>query len=143
MGRPEPMDPASFVRLFIRKERRERLAFELTQPERLPAGLDRFCHRAEELLEAKRILMQGEDLERRGAFARFLAQRNERCRLLSRDLLPDAPLLPAEDAVRQALLCFDAVLILGSSFAIVFGEVMKGGRGKYLLAAPPREKPYP
>ena len=30
--------------------------------------------------------------------------------------------------------CPDAVLILGSTFAVVFGEPMKGGRGKYLLS---------
>ena len=37
-------------------------------------------------------------------------------------------------ALNQAILCFDAVLIIGTTFSIVFGEVDKGGRGKYLLS---------
>jgi len=36
--------------------------------------------------------------------------------------------------VHKAIICLDAVIIMGSTFAIVFGEPMKGGRGKYLLS---------
>ncbi len=38
------------------------------------------------------------------------------------------------DAVKEAVMSLDAVLIMGSTFAIVFGEPMKGGRGKFLLS---------
>ena len=40
-----------FVQNFIKKERRERLMLELTDPARQLAGIDRFSHHAEELLE--------------------------------------------------------------------------------------------
>ena len=40
--------------------------------------------------------------------------------------------LPLKEAVDRAVMCMDAVIVLGSTFAIVFGEVMKG-RDKFLL----------
>lgn len=123
-----------FAESFIRKNRRERLLYELTTPEKRYDGLSRFCHQAEEFLDPSKIIMEGEDLERRTEFERFLRQHDELCLVLSPELAPDGIELPLRDAVAEALLCFDAVLILGSGFAVIFGEVMKGGRGKYLLS---------
>ena len=34
----------------------------------------------------------------------------------------------------QAIISLDAVSIIGSTFAVVFGEPAKGGRDKYLLS---------
>ena len=42
-------------------------------------------------------------------------------------------------AVEEALLFPDAAVIIGDGFAVVFGEPMPGGRGKYLLAE--KERP--
>ena len=123
-----------FVQAFVRKERRERLLYELTTPEKRYDGVGRFCHQAGELLEPSRILMEGEDMDRRPGFERFVRQHDELCFVLSPDFYMDEQFLPLKDAVRQALMCPDAVLILGSSFAVVFGEPMKGGRGKYLMS---------
>ena len=123
-----------FVRAFIRKNRRERLLFELTTPEKRYDGVSRFCHQARDFLDPAKIVMEGEDLERRSEFARFVRQHDELCLVLSPDFWLDEQFLPLRDAVGQATVCPDAVLILGSSFAVVFGEPMKGGRGKYLLA---------
>ena len=123
-----------FVQTFLRKNRRERLAHELSTPEKRCAGLSRFCHQARTLLDPSKIVLEGEDLERRPAFARFVGQHDEICFLLSPDASMDGRCLPLHDALRQALACPDAVLILGSSFAVVYGEVMKGGRGKFLLS---------
>ena len=58
----------------------------------------------------------------------------EPCFVLSPDSFLDEQILPLKDAVHQAILCPDAVLIIGSTFAVVFGEPMKGGRGKFLLS---------
>jgi len=123
-----------FVRSFIRKERRDRLLFELTTPRKRYDGVSRFCHQAGEFLDPAKIVMSGEDLDREAAFAKFVQAHDELCLVLSPDFFTDEQFLPLKDAVRQAVMCFDAVLIIGKSFAVVFGEVMKGGRGKYLLS---------
>lgn len=49
----------------------------------------------------------------------------------------DEQFLPLETAVRMAAMSTDSVLILGSGFAVVFGEAEKGGREKYLLCESP------
>ncbi len=123
-----------FVQAFIRKDRRERLLFELTTPKKRRDGVDRFCHQAKELLDPAGILMEGEDLDRRPAFWRFMEGHDEIVLMLSPDFYADEWLLPLKDAVAQAALSLDAVLIMGSGFALVFGEPVKGGRGKFLLS---------
>ena len=123
-----------FVQAFIRKNRRERLLHELTTPGKRYGGIDRFCHQARALLEPARIIMEGEDLERRPEFERFVSQHDEICYVLSNDFYIGERFLPVKDAVKEAIMCPDAVLILGSSFAMVFGEPEKGGRGKFLLS---------
>lgn len=123
-----------FVKMFIKKKRRERLLHELTKPDKRYDGLSRFCHEAEELLNPSKIVMEGEDLDRRPEFERFMQEHDESCFVMSPDASMDGRTLPTKDAVDEALVCLDAVIILGSSFAIVFGEPMKGGRGKYLLS---------
>ena len=133
MASAEHMDISRFVRSFIRKERRERLLYELTRPEKQAAGLERFCHQSRALLDPKKIRMEGDDLERRAAFRRFAASRDELCFVLSPDFCLDELLVPLERAVALAAMCCDAAIILGSDFAIVFGESMKGGRDKLLL----------
>ena len=123
-----------FVQSFIRKNRRERLLYELTTPEKRYDGVSRFCHQARDFLDPAKIVMEGEGLDRRSEFERFVRQHDELCVVLSPDFWLDEQFLPLQDAVRQAVISMDAVLILGSTFAIVFGEPMKGGRGKYLLS---------
>ena len=123
-----------FVQAFIRKNRRDRLLYELTTPEKRYEGVSRFCHRAKDLLEPSKIIMEGEDINRRPEFEQFVRQHDEICFVLSPDFYMDEQFLPFRDAVDQAIICLDAILIIGSSFAVVFGEPMKGGRGKFLLS---------
>ena len=123
-----------FVQAFIREPKRERLLYELTTPKKRSAGVSRFCHQASEFLDASKIRMQGGDLDRQPEFARFVRQHEEICYVLSADFWLDEH-LPFSGAVEQAALCSDAVLILGSTFAVVYTEAMKGGREKYLLCA--------
>ena len=123
-----------FVQSFIRKNRRERLLRELSTLEKRYDGVSRFCHQAKELLEPSKIIMEGEDLDRRPEFACFVRQHDEICFVLSPDFYTDEQFLPLRDAVHKAIICLDAVIIMGSTFAVVFGEPMKGGRGKYLLS---------
>ena len=123
-----------FVQAFIRKNRRDRLLYELTTPEKRYEGVSRFCHQAKDLLEPSKIIMEGEDINRRPEFEQFVWQHDEICFVLSPDFYMDEQFLPFRDAVDQAIICLDAILIIGSSFAVVFGEPMKGGRGKFLLS---------
>ncbi|MBQ6986380.1 MAG: hypothetical protein IJR48_02965 [Oscillibacter sp.] len=128
-----------FVRLFVRKSRRERLLYELTNPGKRYDGLSRFCHHAGKLLDARRILLSGEDLERQAAFRGFVEGHDEACFILSPDFSLDGRTARFSAALGLASGCFDAAIILGGSFAVVYGEVMKGGRGKYLLTAEGRK----
>ena len=123
-----------FVQTFIRKDRRERLLYELTTPGKRYDGISRFCHQAKGLLDQAKIIMEGEDLDRRAEFDRFLRQHDEICYVLSPAIDTEGQFLDLSDAVDQAIMCPDAVIITGSSFAIVFGEPMKDGRGKFLLS---------
>ena len=123
-----------FVQSFIRKNRRERLLYELTTPEKRYDGVGRFGHQAKELLEPSKIIMEGEDLDRRPEFDRFVQLHNKICFVLSPDFYTDEQFLPLRDAVHKAAISLDAVLIMGSTFAVVFGEPMKGGREKFLLS---------
>lgn len=123
-----------FVQAFIRKSRRERLLYEFTTPKKRYEGISRFCHQAGALLDPSKIRMEGEDLDRRPEFEGFVQQHDEICYVLSPDFCMDGQLLPLKEAVSRAVVCPDAVLILGSRFAVVFGESMKGGRGKILLS---------
>ena len=129
------MDPAEerFVYLFIRNERRERLLHELTAPKKRYRGISRFCHQAEDLLDPAKILMQGEDLERNPEFEKFVRENNEQCFIMSPDSFIDGQYLNTEEAVAKAVMCPDAAVIIGSTFAIVMAEPMKGGRNKYLM----------
>ena len=122
-----------FVRSFIKKNRRERLLYELTTPKKRYDGISRFCHQADAFLDPDKVAMEGEDLECRAEFRDFIKKHDEPCLVLSPVYYPDDPVLQLEDAVEQASLAPDAVLILGNGFAIVFGEPYRGGRGKYLL----------
>ena len=124
---------ARFVRTFIKKERRERLDFELTTPRRRYAGLSRFCHHSGELLDPRKIVLSGEDLDHRAEFCRFVAGHDGICLVLSPELYPEQALLPLAEAVEIAAMSTDAALILGDGFAIVFGEAELSDREKYLL----------
>ena len=122
-----------FVKTFIRKNRQERLLYELTTPEKRYRGISRFCHQAEELLEPKKIIMEGRNLENDKDFLNFVEKHNENCLILSPEFYMDERFMYLKDAIEQAPMYLDAVVIIGSSFAVVFTEPEKGGTDKYLL----------
>ena len=125
-------DEQRFVRQFIREEKRERLIYELTSPKKRIRGLNRFCHQAGEFIDPSKVKLQGSNIESGKDFELFVGSHNEICRVISADLWIDGH-FPLSDAVLQAEKCFDAVMIIGSDFALVYTEAMKGGRDKYLL----------
>ncbi len=123
-----------FADTFIRKNRRERILYELTKPEKRYDCLNRFCHQAKELLDSSKVIMEGNDLNQSRGFTDFVIRHGGLCCVLSPDPFIDGQILPLQDAVDKAVVCPDAAIIVGNTFAIVFGEPMKGGRDKYLLS---------
>ena len=123
-----------FVYAFIRKNRRERLLLELKDEKKRYRGISRFCHTAEDLLDQAKIIMSGKDMETLPGFADYIREHDEICLILSPFSLLDGERFPLREAVDQAVMCPDAALILGSSFALVYGEPGKGGRDRYLLS---------
>ena len=119
-----------FVQTYIKKNRRDRLFFELSAEKRRYDGLSRFCHQAGELLDPAKIIAAGDDLERRPEFLRFVKHHDDTCYVISPDYEMDGRTLQTKDAVSLAAAFYDAVIIIGSTFAIIFGEPMKGGRDK-------------
>ena len=124
---------AYFVETFIRKNRRDRIMLELTNPKKRYDGLDRFCHQAADLLDPEKVTMKANNLESLPGFVMFMKTHDEICTILSPNGNVDGQKLPFMEAVRQAILCQDAAIIVGNGFAAVFTEPMKGGHDKYLL----------
>ena len=123
-----------FVQTFIRKNRRERLLFELTSPAKRYNGISRFCHQAEDLLDPAKIIMKGNGLHDLPGLQRFIHDNDEICTVLSPQYGSEGRQMVFEDAVNTASLIPDAFLILGSTFAAVFTEPGKGGREIFVLS---------
>ena len=124
--------------VYIRKEKRDRLLYELTNPRKRYRGLDRFCHHAGELIDPARIALQGDDLQRQEAFRRFMAAHPGTCLALSPDPALDGQRLPLAEAAALAFCITDASILLGEGYALVTGEAVKGGREHYLLTGEKR-----
>lgn len=56
---PDKEQEVRFLRDFIRKEKRERLQYELWNPEKRRYAMGRFCHNAEGLLDKSRLILDG------------------------------------------------------------------------------------
>lgn len=122
-----------FVRNYIRREKRDRLLHELTDRKKRSRGLDRFCHQSAQLIDPKRILLSGNDLGQQEEFCRFVSLHEEPTVILSPNPVLDGMVLPLADAVREAMADADASIVLGTGYALVNGEAMKGFREHYLL----------
>ena len=122
-----------FVNTFIRKKYRERLLYEFTNEKKRYDGLSRFCHQTKQLIELSKIIMEGSDIDRSKEFLEFVRKHDEICLILSPDINIDEQFISLKEAIPLASMCLDAVIILGSCFAVVYSEPMKGGREKYLL----------
>ncbi|MBP0969890.1 MAG: hypothetical protein J5744_07055 [Oscillospiraceae bacterium] len=133
MGRESGMSAEEyFAGTFLIAKRRDRLMSELTDPRKREKGLDRFCHKSAGLIDSSKVLMQGEDLERQPQFESFVKEHEQSVTILSPEPAIDLLQLPFSEAVRIAVMCPDAVIIVGDGFAVVYGEAYRS-RDKFLL----------
>ena len=105
-----------FVGAFVRRERRDRLLHELTNPKKRYRGLDRFCHTADELLNPAKMLAASTYTtweQELAAFARKHAK--TACAVLS----PDPEIDGLELAFAEALAAVKAYAGIGDDDAIV------------------------
>ena len=124
----------AFVEAYVRKDRRERLLHELSNPRKRSRALDRFCHGAADLLDPAHITLAGPGLEHDAAFNAFVAAHAaETCRVFSPDGGIDGLELPLAEAVAACVACLDASIIMSDGFAIVRAEAWKGGTDMWLL----------
>ena len=124
-----------FVETYLKKDRQKRLLYELTTPKKRYEGLDRFCHNSSKLIDMNKVVLQGDDLERQPEFFKFIKKHPEDCVILSPDSFIDGLTMALPQALKAAVESFDAVIILGDKYCLVYGEVEKGGREKYLLVS--------
>lgn len=109
-----------FVERYIRKERKERLLHELTDPRKRYRGLDRFCHNAGKYIDPGTVVKDTELPE--GMYT-----------ILSPDPRADGLVLPLQEALEVSTMCLDATILLGEAYAVVTEEAMKGSRIRYVL----------
>ncbi|MBR3251375.1 MAG: hypothetical protein IKF80_06675 [Erysipelotrichaceae bacterium] len=122
-----------FVRTYIRKSRQERLLYELKTTEKRYRGLSRFSHQARELIDNDKILKTGKDFDDTKDLEKFVKQHDENCLVFSPDPMIDDSSMSLKEAIEKAKMSSDALIILGTDFAIVFAEADKNGRDRFLL----------
>ena len=122
-----------FVESYIKKDRQKRMLYELTTPKKRYEGLDRFCHNSSKLIDHNKVLLEGDDLERQPEFFKFIKEHRENCLILSPDSFIDGLSMALPLALKAADESFDAVIVLGDGYCLVYGEAEKGGREKYLM----------
>ena len=123
-----------FTKQYVRKERQERLLFELTNKKKRYEGLDRFSHESENLLDARKIIMNDPGLTYLPEFQAFVSNHNEPVRILSTDGALDGRICLFSEALALAAGSFEPVILLGEGFAYVKAEPVKGGTPQYLLS---------
>ena len=133
------MNEIEFAEVFIRKDRRERILYELKDPKKRYRALDRFSHDSENLLDPKKIVLASHDLSREKDFPKYLKDHREECIILSTDPYIDGIQTVLQDAMQYARMSTEAAIILGEGIAIVKTEAMKKDTMEYLLL---ERKPY-
>ncbi|MBQ2689171.1 MAG: hypothetical protein IJJ24_08210 [Solobacterium sp.] len=109
-----------FAEEYIRKERKDRILHELTDPKKRYRGLSRFCHDAEKYIDPRTVVKDTELPD--GMYT-----------ILSPDPSVDGLVLPLQEALEVSSMCLDATILLGEKYAAVTEEAMKGSRIRFVL----------
>lgn len=108
-----------FVNMFIVKNRRERLLYEFSRPDKRRNALTRFCHQAEDLIDPVTVVYKGNNLNSDTA-VQFLKRHDGICQLMTPE--EETKQLPFEEAVKELRMNPDAAIIAGNRFAAVKEE---------------------
>ena len=123
----------AFIDQYVKKYKRERLLFELSGKKR-QHGIGRFCHNAEEMVKADKIVMSGNKL-----FAdEILAVAKQygtsgMCYIIAFNEYLDGKQCTLKEALKRVLSNGMAAIIVCDNFAVVETEQCEGTPMRYIL----------
>lgn len=123
----------SFVKRFIKKEKQDRLLFELSGKKR-QHGIERFCHNAEDMIDTERIVYSGNSLFP-DEILKITKQYKvpESCYIIAYQKELDKKYVSFEDALGLALGNGMAAIIICNDFAVIETEQYSGTPFRYIL----------
>ena len=123
----------SFVKKFIKKEKQDRLLFELSGKKR-QHGIERFCHNAEDMIDTERIAYSGNNLLP-DEILKITKQYKvpESCYIIAYQKELDKKYVSFEDALGLVLGNGMAAIIICNYFAVIETEQYSGTPFRYIL----------
>ena len=123
----------SFVKKFIKKEKQDRLLFELSGKKR-QHGIERFCHNAEDMIDTERIAYSGNNLLP-DEILKITKQYKvpESCYIIAYQNELDKKYVSFEDALGLVLGNGMAAIIICNDFAVIETEQYSGTPFRYIL----------
>lgn len=123
----------SFVKKFIKKEKQDRLLFELSGKKR-QHGIERFCHNAEDMIDTERIVYSGNSLFP-DEILKITKQYKvpESCYIIAYQKELDKKYVSFEDALGLVLGNGMAAIIICNDFAVIETEQYSGTPFRYIL----------
>lgn len=123
----------SFVKRFIKKEKQDRLLFELSGKKR-QHGIERFCHNAEDMIDTERIVYSGNNLLP-DEILKITKQYKvpELCYITAYQKELDKKYVSFEDALGLVLGNGMAAIIICNDFAVIETEQYSGTPFRYIL----------
>ena len=123
----------SFVKRFIKKEKQDRLLFELSGKKR-QLGIERFCHNAEDMIDTERIVYSGNSLFP-DEILKITKQYKvpESCYIIAYQKELDKKYVSFEDALGLVLGNGMAAIIICNDFAVIETEQYSGTPFRYIL----------
>ena len=123
----------SFVKRFIKKEKQDRLLFELSGKKR-QHGIERFCHNAEDMIDTERIVYSGNSLFL-DEILKITKQYKvpESCYIIAYQKELDKKYVSFEDALGLVLGNGMAAIIICNDFAVIETEQYSGTPFRYIL----------
>ena len=123
----------SFVKRFIKKEKQDRLLFELSGKKR-QHGIERFCHNAEDMIDTERIVYSGNSLFP-DEILKITKQYKvpESCYIIAYQKEIDKKYVSFEDALGLVLGNGMAAIIICNDFAVIETEQYSGTPFRYIL----------
>ena len=123
----------AFIDQYVKKNKQERLLFELSGKKR-QHGIGRFCHNAEEMIKADKIVMSGNKLFADEILAVAKKYRvSGSCYIIAFNEYMDGKQCTLEEALKRVLSNGMAAIIVCDNFAVVETEQCEGTPMRYLL----------